>query len=91
MVRSCPLSELQREHATQSVLRIVHEAQRQMPHPVGEVGLVQRHLCGVRALTTESLGNPVTLAGRNTFPGMVARAVLDVTTAVSRVANRLSL
>src|SRR5699024_12760526 len=42
-------------------------------------------------LTTESLGNPVVSAGRNTVPGMTARPVLDVISAVSTVTRRLSL
>jgi len=46
---------------------------------------------GAVTLTTESLGNPVTEAGRNTYPGMTARLVFDVITAVSTVASRLSL
>src|SRR5690625_2143799 len=42
-------------------------------------------------LSTESLGNTVAEAGRNTFPGITARLVFDVITAVSTVASRLSL
>jgi len=41
--------------------------------------------------TTESLGSPVTAAGRNTLPGIVAKSVLDVMTTAITVANRLLL
>ena len=39
----------------------------------------------------ESLGRPLTAAGRKTLPGMVARAVLDVMTAAMVVFSRLAL
>ena len=42
-------------------------------------------------LTTESRGRLVVVAGKNTFPGIVASAVLDVITAASTVARRLAL
>ena len=42
-------------------------------------------------LITESLGRPETAAGRKTFPGMAARAVLDVMTATMVVFSRLAL
>ena len=42
-------------------------------------------------LMTESRGNPAVTAGRNTLPGMLASAVLDVTTAARTVARRLAL
>src|SRR5450756_961453 len=41
--------------------------------------------------TTESLGSPVAAAGRKTFPGIVAKSVLDVITTATTVANRLLL
>jgi len=41
--------------------------------------------------TIESLGSPVTAAGRNTLPGIVAKSVLDVITTATTVANRLLL
>jgi hypothetical protein len=40
---------------------------------------------------TESLGRPETAAGRNTLPGMAARAVFDVMTAAMVVFSRLAL
>jgi hypothetical protein len=42
-------------------------------------------------LTTESRGSLVAVAGKNTLPGIVARAVLEVITAASTVARRLAL
>lgn len=42
-------------------------------------------------LTTESRGSPVATAGRNTLPGIAAKAVFEVTTAASTVASRLAL
>src|SRR2546423_3619243 len=42
-------------------------------------------------LTTESLGRPEAAAGRNTLPGITARAVLDVMTAAMVVFSRLAL
>ncbi|HZR50975.1 MAG TPA: NUDIX hydrolase [Streptosporangiaceae bacterium] len=41
--------------------------------------------------TTESLGRPEAIAGRNTLPGIAARAVLDVMTAAMVVLSRLAL
>ncbi len=41
--------------------------------------------------TTESRGSPVATAGRNTLPGIAAKAVFDVITALSTVARRLAL
>src|ERR1700685_974720 len=42
-------------------------------------------------LTTESLGRPEMAAGRNTLPGMAAKAVLEVMTAAMVVFSRLAL
>ena len=42
-------------------------------------------------LTTESRGNPVAVAGRNTLPGIAAKPVLDVITTATTVASRLAL
>lgn len=42
-------------------------------------------------LTTESRGRPDAAAGKNTFPGIAARAVLDVITAATTVTSRLTL
>jgi hypothetical protein len=41
--------------------------------------------------TTESRGESVAPIGRNTLPGIIATAVIDVTAATNSVANRLSL
>ena len=38
--------ELQREHAAQSVVDVVHGARWKLPGPIGEVGLVERYQCG---------------------------------------------
>jgi len=42
-------------------------------------------------LTTESRGSPVATAGRNTLPGIAAKAVFEVITAAITVARRLAL
>lgn len=42
-------------------------------------------------LTTESRGSPVAAEGKNTLPGIAAKAVFEVITAASTVASRLAL
>ena len=59
--------------------------------PAGVSRSVLSRVTRAVTLTTESLGRPEMAAGRNTLPGMVARAVLEVMTAAMVVFSRLAL
>src|SRR5580704_14975187 len=59
--------------------------------PTGASRSVSSRVTRAVTLTTESLGRPEAAAGRNTLPGIAARAVLEVMTAAMVVFSRLVL
>jgi hypothetical protein len=68
------------KYPAEPAVDVLHERFRQVACRFLKVSLLS--VTRAVMLTTESLGRPETAAGRKTLPGMAAREVLDVITAV---------